>query len=411
MSNLPERVDPATGELSPIASEGTSIAVQLAQVELNQAVATARAFRRSIDLAMNNILSLATLDDDTAGECVYALPRGGKPIKGPSVRFAEIIASQWGNCHCGSRVVAVDKFEKVVIAEGVFHDLETGMKRTAQVRRRIVDKYGKLYNDDMITVTGNAAASIAMREAILKGIPKAVWRRAYERCEQVIAGDVETLVVRREKAMKAFAAFGITPEQIFAALEVGGMDDVGLDEIATLTAMFKAIKSGEQRVEDYFPPATDPKKATEAAKGTAAKLDAIAGEGKAKATGMPAEEKKAEAKENGKGKGKDGAGAKDEATDQSEAEADQAAAEADADGAPADEQAAATAEAGADDRAGDEAVTEVAGKWDDEAIENAFQRGEAARTKGMKRGAVPQEYRTKGAAPLRDAFLRGYDGE
>ena len=254
----------------------------MAQAELNQAITTARAFPRSIDQAMRNILSLATLDDETAEECVYALPRGGKPIRGPSVRFAEIIASQWGNCHCASRVVAVDKFEKVVIAEGVFLDLQSGMKRTAQVRRRITDKHGRLFNEDMITVTGNAAASIAMREAILKGIPKGVWRRAYDRCEQVIAGDVETLVVRREKAMKAFATFGVTPEQIFSCLDVGGLDDVGLDEITTLTAMFKAIKSGEQKVEDYFPPAADPAKAKEAAKGHRCETRGHCGRGQGK---------------------------------------------------------------------------------------------------------------------------------
>ena len=29
----------------------------------------------------------------------------------------------------------------------------------------------------------------------------------------------------------------------------------------------------------------------------------------------------------------------------------------------------------------------------------------------MKRDAVPQEYRADDAAPLREAFLRGYEGE
>lgn len=255
----------------PIATEATPLLVRLAQAEMDQAVTTARAFPRSIQKAMTNILSLATLDETTAQECIYALPRDGKPIKGPSVRLAEIIASQWGNCHIGSRIVAVDRVEKVVVAEGVFHDLETGMKRVAQIHRRISDKYGKLFNDDMIAVTGNAAASIALREAILKGVPKAIWRKAYEAAEHVINGDVKTLVQRRDEVIKAFAAWGITPEQIYACIEVNGPDDVGLEEIGTLRAIFVAIKSGESSVEDYFPPNTDKAKATEAARGTATK--------------------------------------------------------------------------------------------------------------------------------------------
>lgn len=245
------------------------IMVQMMAVELNNAVATAHAYPRSIARCMQNILSLATLDTETAQECVYALPRGGKPITGPSVRLAEIIASQWGNCQIGSRVVAVDRAEKVVIAEGVFHDLETGMKRVAQVQRRISDKTGKLFNDDMIAVTGNAAASVAMREAVLKGVPKAIWRKAYEAAEHVIKGDVKTLTVRRADVIKAFAAFGVAPDQIFACIEVAGIDDVGIEEIGILTAIYKAIRSGEAMPEEYFPPSTIAAKATEAARGTA----------------------------------------------------------------------------------------------------------------------------------------------
>ena len=64
-------------------------------------------FPRSMKLAVDRIISLATLDSEAASECVYALPRGGKPIRGPSVRFAEIVGAMYGNCHIGSRIVAV----------------------------------------------------------------------------------------------------------------------------------------------------------------------------------------------------------------------------------------------------------------------------------------------------------------
>jgi hypothetical protein len=232
----------------------TSVMVQMAQAELNQAVTTARAFPRSMALAVSRITSLATMDPQAATECVYALPRGGKPIRGPSVRFAEIVGAMYGNCHIGSRIVAVDRMEKVVIAEGVFFDLETGMKRVTQVQRRISDKGGKLFNDDMIAMTGNAACSIAMREAVLKGVPKAIWRAAYDAVEKINFGTAETITVRRGNAIAKFAGFGIKPEQIFACLEVGGLEDIGLEEIATLTSMFIAIRNEEATVESYFPP-------------------------------------------------------------------------------------------------------------------------------------------------------------
>ncbi|MDF3606517.1 hypothetical protein PE067_10435 [Paracoccus sp. DMF-8] len=233
MNNLvqSQNYDPMTGEVGDALNldSGTTVAVQMAQAELNQAIVTARAYPRNVRRVVQNVVNLTMLDEESASECVYALPRGGKPIKGPSVRFAEIVASMYGNCHVASRVVAVDKIDKVVIAEGVFIDYETGLKRTAQVRRRITDKNGRMFNEDMIVVTGNAASSIAMREAVLKGIPKAIWRKAYESAEQVISGDVKTLVERRDGAVKAFATFGVTPELICAALEIESVEEIDLD--------------------------------------------------------------------------------------------------------------------------------------------------------------------------------------
>ncbi len=232
---------------------GLPLAVRLAQAELDQSIVTARQYPRSLVRAAGRIKDLVMLDEESAAECVYALPRAGKVIKGPSVRFAEVVASQWGNCQVGSRVIAVDRVDKVVIAEGVFHDLETGMKRVAQVRRRIVNRQGQIFNDDMITTTGNAACSVAMREAVLKGIPKAIWRAAYNAAESVIIGDTKTMVERRDKSIAAFAVFGVTADMICEALEIEGIAEMGTDEITALLAMHGQIKSKETPVEVLFP--------------------------------------------------------------------------------------------------------------------------------------------------------------
>lgn len=230
------------------------MSAQLARAEIDQQIATAQAYPRSITKVSRNILDLVTISPEAAEECSYALPRGGKPILGPSIRLAEIVGGQWGNCRIGARVVHVDRIEKYVEAEGVFHDLETNTATTARVRRRIVDSKGRLYNDDMIIVTGNAACSIAKRNAVLAGVPKAVWSKAYEAAERIVKGEIKTLPESRAEAMKQCAAFGVTPEMVFAALEIGGMDDLGRDELVTLGGVLRAIKGGEMQVEDYFKP-------------------------------------------------------------------------------------------------------------------------------------------------------------
>ena len=149
----------------------TSLVIGMSRVEIDQQIATARRYPRQISVVAKNILSTVTLDEETAAECMYALPRGGKPIQGPSIRFAEAVKAFYGNNRSASRVVHVDRAEKVVVAEGIFHDLETNTATRSEVRRRIVDSKGRLYSDDMIIVTGNAAGSIALRNSILGGGP------------------------------------------------------------------------------------------------------------------------------------------------------------------------------------------------------------------------------------------------
>lgn len=252
-SNVIDEADGLPVQATDLMVLDGSLAIELNRVEIDQQIATARRYPRQISRVAANILSTVTLDEETAEECMYALPRGGKPIKGPSIRFAEVVKAMYGNNRSASRVVAVDRAEKVVIAEGIFHDLETNTATRSEVRRRIVDSKGRLYSDDMIIVTGNACGSIALRNAILGGVPKAVWRRAYDTVQSLIAGDIKTLSETREKAIKALATFGVTPEQVFTALGLAGIEDVKLDHIPVLRGMFSALKSGEETVESMFP--------------------------------------------------------------------------------------------------------------------------------------------------------------
>lgn len=230
-----------------------TMAVSLARAEIDHQITTARAYPRSVTKAVQNILTLATLDADSADECIYAVTRSGKTLRGPSIRLAEIICSQWGNCRVGARVIHVDRHEKYIEAEAIFHDLETNMATTARVQRRIFDSKGRLFSEDMIMVTGNAACAIARRNAILAGVPKPIWRQAEAAAEKVIKGDAKTLSKRRLDALATIEALGVSQERIFAALGVGGEDDITLDHLLTLTGMRSAIKNGESSVEEMFP--------------------------------------------------------------------------------------------------------------------------------------------------------------
>ena len=237
----------------PIADTAALVAINRA--EIDGQIATARAFPRSVSAFMREAKELVTLDADMAEACIYALPRDGKTVAGPSARFAEIIQNSFGNNRGGARVVAEEG--DFIVAQGVYHDLEKNVQVTMEVRRRIVDKRGRRFKPDMIGVTGNAAASIAHRNAVLKGIPKALWLPIYEAARMVAVGDVTTLVDRRAKALAWFQNVNVTPAQVCQKLGVEGPDDIGLPELEILTGLRTAIRDGSLSPEAAFAPEKD----------------------------------------------------------------------------------------------------------------------------------------------------------
>ncbi len=243
-------IDEETGEMFMADAPMGNIAM-IQGAEIDQQIATAKKYPRSLSKFVEQTKTLVSMDEGIAESCIYALPRAGKMIKGPSARFAEIVASQWGNCRFGSRTVAESR--KRVTSQGVFHDLERNIAVTIEIERNITDKSGKTFKDDMIAVTGNAAGSIAMRNAILRGIPKVFWQPIYEEAERVLLGNVKTLSSRREAAMLHLGQMGVTPERVFAALAINGEEEISLGVLATLRQMIVAIKEENTTVEEQFP--------------------------------------------------------------------------------------------------------------------------------------------------------------
>lgn len=234
----------------------TALVSLVSKAELDQAIATAHQWPRSLTKFRRDALEMATMDEQTANECIYALPRKDqgetKMITGPSARLAEIIISAWGNVRAGARVI--DEGREFVTAQGVFHDLEKNVGITYEVKRRITGRNGNRYSADMIAVTANAACSIALRNAVFKGVPKALWASVESEVRRVIAGDSKTLGARREKVMGALNKMGVPNERVFALLDVAGMADIGLDEIVMLQGLGNAIKEGEMSIEEAFAP-------------------------------------------------------------------------------------------------------------------------------------------------------------
>lgn len=236
-------------ETEVMTAEAGTVAL-LNRSEIDMQIATAHKFPRSIKKFRDETLQMVTLNEQVAQECIYSLPRDGKNIEGPSARFAEVVASTWGNSRAGARVV--NDQGDFVTAQGVFHDLERNVAITYEVQRRIVDKNGRRFKLDMIGVTANAACSIALRNSILKGIPKAFWSDLYEAARETAIGNVQTLANRRQRALHVLQKMGVQPDTVFAFLKIQGQEDITLEHLATLFGITTALKEGDTTPEQAF---------------------------------------------------------------------------------------------------------------------------------------------------------------
>jgi len=242
-----------SNEVQVVETSHTDTALYLlTKAEVDTQIATARAFPRSITAFREKAMGMATLTEDIAASCTYSMPRAGKALEGPSVRLAEIVVANYGNVRAAARVI--DNDGKTVTAQGICHDLETNYCTTVEVKKRITDKHGKTFSEDMQVVTGNAACAIAFRNAVFKVIPAALVADIYEQAKLVAKGTAATLKDRRMKAVAWFNEQGVKDAQLCEVLGIKKVDDIDLDKLSILNGMRSALKNGETTVKEMFYP-------------------------------------------------------------------------------------------------------------------------------------------------------------
>lgn len=252
-------------EVLPVEAQDVQI-VQVDALEranVDSQVATAKRYPRDIRRSIDNSVVMATMNQETAQSCSYALPRGGKPIIGPSVHLAKIIVSNWGNMRTEAKVVQIT--EKQVISRGTCWDLETNVASAFEVRRNIIDSKDRRFSDDMITVTGNAANSIAYRNAVFSVIPKAITDRVYYAAQKFITGDLsdsDKLLKTRTNILNNFKnTYGIVENEVVKLCGKQTVNQIGADEISMLMGTIQALKDGDTTVDELMKPIRDSREA------------------------------------------------------------------------------------------------------------------------------------------------------
>lgn len=236
--------------------------------ELNSSILIAKSFPRDLEKCIEKIENFVSRDEETAQSCFYTLTRGKEDKKttfsGPSIRLAEICASFWGNIHLGSYFIS-NNGERVV-SSGECWDTENNFKVTTEVSKSIMGKHGR-YSTDMQEVTAAAAASMALRNAVFKVIPRIIVEKSLKIAMDVaVNGNKKESIKfekRRELTLERIQGLGINLNNVLAFFNKQSVDEIDSEELKIIIGVGTSVKDGMLNAKEAFIP--HPTKADEIA--------------------------------------------------------------------------------------------------------------------------------------------------
>ena len=241
--------------------------------EVQGKILMAKKFPRDRFTAVKNILEDCGRKGLAEG-AVYAYPRGGNTVSGPSIRLAEAMARLWGNLDCGIRELARDEDKSV--CEAFAWDLETNTRftRIFEIPHIRFTKQGSYKLTDPRDIYENVANNGArrLRACILEAIPGDVTEKAVLKCKETVTkGAGEPLVDRIQKMIIAFVKYGITKEHIEKRLK-HTIAEINEEEIFDLGTIHNSIRDNQAKRSDFFDIGdAEPTEKTEALKDKLAK--------------------------------------------------------------------------------------------------------------------------------------------
>ena len=237
-----------------------------AVAEVKAQVLMARQFPRDGASSVDRILK--ECERPTLAEAaVYSFPRGGSTITGPSIRLAEVLARNWGNCTFGYEVLerkeGWGKIPGCSIIRAYAWDLETNtyVSRQFEVkhwRQTSSGGYALKEDRDIYELESNMA-SRRMRACILQMIPGDVTQAAVNACRKTeSSGLSERMKDKNERAkivkatVAAFEKLGVHITDLEEMLH-SKQDDWTADTMLKLKEILNAIKDNVSSIADYFP--------------------------------------------------------------------------------------------------------------------------------------------------------------
>jgi len=246
-----EKVANPFGEVARY-SESPAVENDRAIAEVKAAVAMAIANPRDKVRAMDRIL-MECQRPTLAEAAVYAYPRGGQQVTGPSIRLAEAMARNLGNVQYGLTELSNTGGRSVVMAYA--WDLETNTRATKEfvVEHFIQTKGGrKQLTDprDIYELVANQGAR-RVRNCILSLIDGDMVDAALRQCDETLKTAMGATGDQIKKMATAFVEIGVTGQMIEKRLG-HRLDSAVSSELVGLRKIYTSIRDGFSTVADWF---------------------------------------------------------------------------------------------------------------------------------------------------------------
>ncbi len=235
-----------SSELAPSAAAAEK------QFEIQSAIVLAKRFPRNEDQSFQKLMK-ACSRTTFAEDAEYSFPRGGQPVKGPSVFLAREAARVWTNIRYGLTITRDDQNSRQIQAWA--WDLETNTKISAEDDfRKLIFRKGKGWIEpderDLRELT-NRRGAILIRNCVLQILPKDLIEDALDTCRETLRSNAaKDPDATRKKILVAFSELNISAEMLEAYLG-HPVAQSSPAEMADLRAVYKSISDGNTTWSDY----------------------------------------------------------------------------------------------------------------------------------------------------------------
>jgi hypothetical protein len=235
-----------------VAPAGQKVAESKAVAQIQACMIMAKRDPRNENQAYIDIIE-ACKRHTLADQAVYAFPRGGKLVNGPTIRLAEVLAQKYGNVHIEITILKQDADQTEAVATAI--DMQSNyvvsqgfivphVRSTKETKKKLTDER------DIRELVQNIGSRV-LRGCILRVIPGDITEAALAQCKKTQESSDVPVKEQIRNMVKAFDELGIKVEHLEKRLG-HNLDATISAEIVTLKGIYKSIKDGMADREDFF---------------------------------------------------------------------------------------------------------------------------------------------------------------